>query len=733
MTQFRRFPSSHAVATFADLRATAGEASEVLTAAGRATAGDGFEGAFVWIFGTATDDDLNFLIGPSGSGGYWKRLDLGNGVIGLLSGSFSFADLRLTSADAGDMANCYGRSVAGEGAEGQFVWNVGVATDNDGTILVGPAGSGGFWSRQISRGVFDSRWFGIKADNSTDNTVALQALLDVAKANLGTSSASSVYLPSGVILSGALTLDLTAHAFKGFYMFGDADSISQGSQTNLRYIGAAQGTLLTVIGSSQISFERIFFDGNYLTKRTVWLKPQTLPVLVGQFALRFRECVWGGMGDYVGSCGVAVGDAAQPNIQVSEGYWIDCTWVGNPDAINDQIGWKTETVGNVKNFWFQNCKAVALKKAIDWGNSAGVLCWRDGYLSLNKVDFTVGSDCHLLIESCGSEGSAMFVDGSESIGNSRQFISIRDSYWDGLTPSASPTNPVIKFANTLRIECTELVNNAGAWEPYIRTGAPQMSFFSKGNWYYGSKSLPLIASSLRLIGDASGAVASEGDDVWQYPGASQTIGATVYSKHFPVIESVGDQGVNSGVTMLFPSVLNPPPVHYESGLSTKDVWRDQPTDYSIHSTGETRTAWAKWSIPHTAFKSAGLSLTLRIGNVWKRTIVHRAIIDITTAFTGVAGLNMTLGLDATINQLLLAFNPAVAGQYGKVDADLGPGLARATAVQGGIWSWTSAANMVTDRNQITVSVSGATNLGTGSVTNLTAGVAEIYVQFDILP
>ena len=76
---------------------------------------------------------------------------------------------------------------------GTFIWSA-TGTDNDGTVF---AGATGYWTRQYS-GAVNVKWFGAKGDGVTDDTLAIQNALDIAK---------SIYISSGnYIISSPLHL-----------------------------------------------------------------------------------------------------------------------------------------------------------------------------------------------------------------------------------------------------------------------------------------------------------------------------------------------------------------------------------------------------------------------------------------------------------------------------------------------------------------------------------------------
>jgi hypothetical protein len=104
-------------------------------------------------------------------------------------GSANYADIRAYAGD--DYAiSCYGRENFSDNSFGIFQRDDADTSsqDNDGTILVDSLGRR--WKRSYT-GPVDARWFGVKADGVTDDTLA---------ANKATSTLQDVIFPSGVIL-----------------------------------------------------------------------------------------------------------------------------------------------------------------------------------------------------------------------------------------------------------------------------------------------------------------------------------------------------------------------------------------------------------------------------------------------------------------------------------------------------------------------------------------------------
>jgi hypothetical protein len=109
-------------------------------------------------------------------------------------------------AFSGDTIFVAGRSTAGDGGEGNFVWRTGSTTDNGGTLLAGPVGSGGYWERADVTADVDPRWFGAVLNGSTNTLTQLQAAAAAAalrpNKTVRISGPMAITTASGVIASG---------------------------------------------------------------------------------------------------------------------------------------------------------------------------------------------------------------------------------------------------------------------------------------------------------------------------------------------------------------------------------------------------------------------------------------------------------------------------------------------------------------------------------------------------
>lgn len=142
----------------------------------------------------------------------------------------------------------------------------------------------------------------------------------------------------------------------------------------------------------------------------------------------------------------------------------------------------------------------------------------------------------------------------------------------------------------------------------------------------------------------------------------------------------------------------------------------------------------KATIASTQFVTNGVTHDVTVATLPAKTILHAIYADLTqtfacTAVCTTATLSMTVGSSAGGNDLLTTFDvDAATLQRGLVDGDLGTGINRANAVQGGkLFSWT-ATTPVSLRM-----TSGTGALGDGTATNLSQGSITVYLITTRLP
>lgn len=131
--------------------------------------------------------------------------------------------------------------------------------------------------------------------------------------------------------------------------------------------------------------------------------------------------------------------------------------------------------------------------------------------------------------------------------------------------------------------------------------------------------------------------------------------------------------------------------------------------------GELRRTVQNVTIPFASLQVAALTNTLTIAGIPSNARIVGAMSDVTATFGGTAGtLTFRLGTSSGGQELLLDFDGTATGFKGNADADLGTGLARATAVQGGVTLTSLAAGSAFLK--LTSSSGNLSGLTTGSIT-----------------
>jgi len=128
------------------------------------------------------------------------------------------------------------------------------------------------------------------------------------------------------------------------------------------------------------------------------------------------------------------------------------------------------------------------------------------------------------------------------------------------------------------------------------------------------------------------------------------------------------------------------------------------------------------------FLTAGTTSDVTVVVLPPRSQIVGVMADLTTTFActetcTTATLSMTLGTSAGGSQVLASFDAdAAAAQFGDADAELGTGITRAAAIQGGLFGTWATATTISLRL-----TSGTGNIGTGTATNLSQGAVTIVL------
>jgi len=113
-----------------------------------------------------------------------------------------------------------GYAAAGDGGGGMFRYDLASAVTPDNGTIVSPNSGSGRWKRHIA-GSINVKWFGAKGDQTTDDTAAIQAAVNVAVANN-----AAVYFPKSTGPDGLYLITSTISVSGRCRIFGDGMNIS---------------------------------------------------------------------------------------------------------------------------------------------------------------------------------------------------------------------------------------------------------------------------------------------------------------------------------------------------------------------------------------------------------------------------------------------------------------------------------------------------------------------------
>lgn len=156
------------------------------------------------------------------------------------------------------------------------------------------------------------------------------------------------------------------------------------------------------------------------------------------------------------------------------------------------------------------------------------------------------------------------------------------------------------------------------------------------------------------------------------------------------------------------------------------------TGVTVNDAGSVRRVVYKATVTYAQFIAAAVNADWTIATLPAKTRLIGVYADVTATFVCASvctngTLSATVGTSAGGSDVLASFDvDAATALFGDADTELGTGLTRAAAIQGGLLSW--AGTIVTMRL-----TSGTGNLGSGAATNLNAGSVTFYLITEVLP
>lgn len=540
--------------------------------------------------------------------------------------------------------------------------------------------------------------YGADPTGNIDSTAAIQAAID------SVGSDDTILFPVGTYKITS-TLTYTGSPGNAITLSGGAFPGRGKTGANLLWAGAAGGTMMSFTTANNSLVKNLSFSGEGIA--TILMKlnqPSSSGMMV-------EGCVFNNA-EGTNSAMLQIGDN---NNQVSEVRIRNCTF--QCSGGQTVYGILTATA-NVKNFYIDGCVFNGMQYGITfgstlYGNASGTMyvswCTAAG---ITVSDFYVqqggGS---LTIIGHESEGGSRFITGQGTVASPTHITCIGCQIQGFICPADDFLiyNLTSKFTlignhfDNSRVPGTSLPK---VWVGSTYSGAPAGSITSLNNFYINaSKRAPIYESAGNWLLNPLDA---------PYNG---------WKAH---IFSQGD----AGGTDVAPSKLDD--IAGDLHLSNVGVSSYQlSTDATLIESGYLSRSVYKVTIPYTAWKAAATTQGLQLGTLPGSTNCRVVGVwaDTTQAYAGLAGtITLSVGTTSGGTDFLLAKDVKTAAtQQGLVDGDLGVNIARATAVQGGYMIWQ------TDKNLFATLVSGTGNIGTGTVTNLSAGSTTVYVITESLP
>lgn len=177
-------------------------------------------------------------------------------IAGLTGGAFD-----------GDSVHVAGYYARGDGGGGHLTWAAASTATADAGMIFAVAGiTTGRWLRSSATGLINARWFGCKADGTTDDTTAAQACINAAGAIGGRAyfpaglyrTSATLYLPYGVTIEGdGMTEQLAGPIYKTTFFMplssftaGDVFRMSNTSAFGGRYYWSGHIHKISIRGNT---------------------------------------------------------------------------------------------------------------------------------------------------------------------------------------------------------------------------------------------------------------------------------------------------------------------------------------------------------------------------------------------------------------------------------------------------------------------------------------------------
>lgn len=546
--------------------------------------------------------------------------------------------------------------------------------------------------------------FGAVGDGITDDTAAIQNAI-----NYCLSIGAELTLPVGSYVISS-TLELYGTVFlTGVSLIGEKTGSS-----SVELLWKGNAPTKAVIDIKGLNWSKI--KGLQITSSDFSLYPYLGCVhirsgqntgTIGSSGMEIENCYFiAGVG--VNSYGVRIGENNEQGPQVSE---IKCRAVTVVGRNLTEYGWWVNAAGNAKDMTFTNCGATECTIAgVYYSGTAvsGWCLWNSFGGGYHACDFKVDGNGNLQVIGGGSEGSKKVLI-QRGVGSNPA-----STYFYGYQAEALTTSD------------TFFIEAGVGGQTNLDLKNCLFSFATAGNYY-----IKFADAALQNSGTTGCTIvstncfyqyASSIIPVWSYDFIGTTNGVPQPSN----VYSEGDTGGNFGTMSRLLSVYGTKPQRFDNLAIVSGGWYTTRGLTANAYSPALATTVRKFTVDYTYIKDNSTSAVFSMLSIPSKCKIVGVYAAVSSSFTyGASVITMAVGYAAggfTYDQFLLTktISGGFTGDIGTDDADLGTALARATAVQSGLVSFTST---------LDVSVlfkSSVGNLGNGTTTNLTTGSVDVY-------
>jgi hypothetical protein len=555
-----------------------------------------------------------------------------------------------------------------------------------------------------------ARDFGAVGDEVADDTAAIQALFNHATAL--NAIGISVAIQFNGVYKITSTISFTGTSGTGICVRGEVGSTRAPGGTRLKWAGASGGTLFKISGINASTFEELDFDGQGTADIVFWLRSAQPEGGQGTSGITFYRC-----GFSSGKPGTGVNFAAgeaNNGLQCDNVYFDQCFFGGygvQGVGTVTHCGFKTLSTGNTKDFSFNHCSFGEFDYGIDWSLGSSIMrlyaCqFGNHYIACARRGGAQMSFDHCYCES--GNGHGVILE-SAGLGANFGMLMMTNCDWNMTVPAGDPVmiqpGYVHLVGNTFR--------NAGAC-PWIEFGGGLYgtnnaeSIYSRNNFFFGN------TPANNPNGHRFAPFRINFGEV--HPDYINDRQMSISSR----FDSGGVDGAMDRLKAWDADIGN----HTRLAPFTDEM---KTTGMTVLGDAELRTSVHMWELDYTAVKQATTDQMFIIFRDKSSSLqgrkyeIHRIWIDVITAFDGLTTITARAGDNTSTNdQYILETSIKTAGFKG-VPAELGTHMTTDYGSGGYLLPQAST-------NYIVMYIKGNSNLGNGTVTNLTAGKLRVYVK-----